>query len=197
MISMKVVTENLKPVSDGLAKPTGRWTKVSGMVRELSNFCVLLTVILCLVFSIFTVPRLFGISPFVVQSASMEPTIPTGSVVFVNTKDTEVEEGDIVTYSLSLGDDKAVFVTHRVSRIDTDSGLIQTKGDNNDSADGWLEPSAITGTVVKYVPWCGFVLDSLQRTGFVMIALWMAVINLILMMIPYILTMVDELEETP
>lgn len=162
-------------------------TKTSKIIREVSNICVILTVIVCLVFSIFTVPRLFGISPFVVQSASMEPAIPTGSVVFVDTKDVEPEEGDIITYSLSVGGDKGVFVTHRVKQIDAEKGLIQTKGDNNDNADGWLDKSAVTGTVIKYIPWCGFALDALQQAGFVLIAVWMLVVNLILMMVPSIL----------
>lgn len=168
--------------------------KASGIIREISNICVIFTVIICLVFSIFTIPRLFGISPFVVQSASMEPAIPTGSVVFVDTKDTDPAEGDIITYSLSVGGDKGVFVTHRVNKIDAKNGLIQTKGDNNDNADGWLDKSAVTGTVIKYIPWCGFVLDALQQAGFVLIAVWMLVINLILMMVPSIL---DALGHTP
>jgi hypothetical protein len=45
----------------------------------------------------------------------MEPTIPTGSLVYVNTKDTQVSEGDIVTFFLSNGTDE-INVTHRVEK---------------------------------------------------------------------------------
>lgn len=153
----------------------------------MSNICIIITVIICIVFFTFTAPRLFGISPFVVQSASMEPVIPTGSVVFVNTKAADINEGDIITYSLPVGDNKAIFVTHRIYKMDADAGMMQTKGDNNDNADGWISMAAITGKVIGHIPACGFVLDALQKTGFILIAIWIFVINAILMMVPYIL----------
>lgn len=171
-------------------------SKISNILRILGNICVILTVLICLVFSVFTIPRFFGITPFVVQSSSMEPEITTGSVVFTNTKDTDVEVGDVITYSLSTGEKTGVFVTHRVNDIDEERGLIQTKGDNNDNPDGWLEKSAITGTVLFHVPKVGFILDHLQEKGFVILAIWVFVINVLLMMLPYVLDMMSG-EETP
>lgn len=156
--------------------------KISKVLRILSNICIALTVLICLVFSVFTVPRLFGVTPFVVQSSSMEPAIHTGSVVFTNRKDTDVKKGDIITFSLTTGDKSGVFVTHRVNDIDKERGLIQTKGDNNDKADGWLDKSAITGTVLFSIPKVGFILNSLQEAGFVILAIWVFVINAVLML---------------
>lgn len=189
---MKVVKEKIQNTVNS-QKNNSTLSKISLIFEEVSNLCVVLTIIICLIFSIFTLPRLFGIVPFVVQSSSMEPAIPTGSVVFVDTKDTDVKEGDIITYSLSTGNNSGVFVTHRVYKIDDENNLIQTKGDNNDNADGWIDKSAITGTAINYIPWCGFVLNSLQETGFVIIAIWMFVINLILMMIPQILNTLENM----
>lgn len=192
---MKIDKEKLEIAAEPQENHTDILSGVSQVIQHMSDLCVIFTVVICLIFSVFTVPRLFDISPFVVQSASMEPTIPTGSVVFVNTKDTDVKEGDIITYSLSVGENKGVFVTHRVHKMDTESGLIQTKGDNNDNADGWIDGSAVVGTVLNYLPWCGFVLDSLQRAGFVIIAIWMFAVNLILMMVPYIIRTIRNLSE--
>lgn len=160
--------------------------KLSKVVKIVGNVVFVMTLVICLFFSVFTIPRLFGIKPFVVQSSSMEPTIPTGSVIFCNTKDTDVEKDDIITFSLAVSEDKGVYVTHRVYDINKD-GLIQTKGDNNDSADGWLEPSAVTGTYVIHIPYCGFLLDALQNYGFVLVAIWVFIINLILMLFAKIL----------
>lgn len=160
--------------------------KLSRVVKVIANVVFILTLVVGLIFSIFTVPRLFGVKPFVVQSASMEPTIPTGSVVFVNTKNVYVEVDDIITFSLAVGEDKSVFVTHRAYDI-SDDGLIQTKGDNNDAPDGWLEPSAVTGTYLFHIPWCGFVLDQLQDYGFVLVTIWVFVINVMLAMLGKIL----------
>lgn len=165
--------------------------KISKLLKILGNVCVGLTIFICLVFSVFTVPRLFGIIPFVVQSSSMEPGIPTGSVVFTNANDTDVAVDDVITYSLSTGENTGVYVTHRVYDINEERGLIQTKGDNNDHPDGWLEKSAVTGTVLFHIPKAGFVLDRLQEKGFVVLAIWVFVINIILMVIPQILDALD------
>ena len=154
-------------------------------VLWLNRIVAVLTVIILIVVAGFTAPRLFGVKPFVVLSGSMEPTIPTGSCVFVNTKDRDVSEGDIITFSLSTGENTGVFVTHRVNKI-TDDGLIQTKGDNNDNPDGYLEKDAVVGTVIFHVPVLGQVLDFLQSKGFVLNALWVFVINIITMLLSWL-----------
>lgn len=164
--------------------------KLSKFLKLLGNVCIGLTVLVCLVFSVFTIPRFFGITPFVVQSGSMEPEIPTGSVVFTNTNDTDVKVGDVITYSLSTEEDTGVFVTHRVHDINDERGLIQTKGDNNDNPDGWLGKEAVTGTVIFHIPKVGFILDKLQQKGFVVLAIWVFVINILLMIVPYILDLI-------
>ena len=146
-------------------------------IVSIVNRVVFFVTILILIFvSIFTIPRLFGVKPFVVLSGSMEPTIPTGSLVFVNTHDTNVAVDDVITFSLAVGSDKGVYVTHRVHAID-ESGLIQTKGDNNNDPDGWLSKEAVTGTVVLHVPFLGLILDFLQNKGFLVVAGWVFLIN--------------------
>lgn len=73
-----------------------------------------------------------GMRPYVIVSGSMEPTIQTGSVCFVDETVTyeEVQENDIIAYEAANGS----YVTHRAIDI-TESG-IETKGDNNDVSDG-------------------------------------------------------------
>ena len=128
----------------------------------------------------FTVPRLFGVYPFVVQSSSMEPAIPTGSVVFVNTKDSDMEAGDVVTFGLSAGEGKGkgVYVTHRIYRIFEEEDLIQTKGDANNAPDGYLEKGAVLGKAFLRVPRIGFLLDYLQkRHGYIILAVLVCGLN--------------------
>lgn len=74
---------------------------------------------------------IIGIEPSVVQSGSMEPTIQTGSLCFINklTKYDEIKENDIIAFKLPTG----VGVTHRVIKITNDG--FTTKGDNNDTED--------------------------------------------------------------
>ena len=90
------------------------------IVKWINRIVLLLTILICILMAGFLVPRLFGVTSFVVLSGSMEPVIPTGSAVFVNTKDTDVEKGDIITYSLGVGDDETVYVTHRVFHVRED-----------------------------------------------------------------------------
>lgn len=73
-----------------------------------------------------------GMRPYVIVSGSMEPTIQTGSVCFVDETVTyeEVQENDIIAYEAANGS----YVTHRAIDI-TESG-IETQGDNNDVSDG-------------------------------------------------------------
>lgn len=169
--------------------------KISKCLKVLGNLCIGITILICLVFSAFTVPRCFGITPFVVQSSSMEPAITTGSVVFTDTKDTDVAVNDVITYSLSTGENTGVFVTHRVYAVDEEQGLIQTKGDNNDSPDGWLDKSAVTGTVRLHIPKIGFLLNSLQEKGFVVVAIWVFVINVLVMGASHITDMIISQSE--
>lgn len=71
---------------------------------------------------------LWGIRVNVVLSGSMEPAIPTGGIVFTDTRQTAPCTGDIITYRLG-----ETTVTHRVVR--TEKGSYITRGDANDGED--------------------------------------------------------------
>lgn len=87
----------------------------------------------------------------------MEPTIKTGSIIFVE-KNAEFQTGDIVTYTISNS-----FITHRISKqVDPDKYIM--KGDANISDD----PSAIykpqiIGKVVLIIPYLGYILIYLKQ----------------------------------
>lgn len=149
--------------------------RVTRAIDRIVFFCTLL---ILLVVGCFTVPRLFGFVPFTVQSASMEPEIPTGSVVFVNENDKDVEVGDVITFGLSTGESTGVYVTHRVHALK--DGLVQTKGDANDNTDGFLETEAIVGTVIFHVPKVGFLLNTLNTGhGYAILAALILFVNVI------------------
>ena len=92
-----------------------------------------------------------------VKSGSMEPAIPTGSVVFV--KDVPAEQakvGDVITYR----DDGDNLITHRVVERYTagESLRFVTKGDANDDPDA--EPiyrGDFVGVVTFSIPLIGYV----------------------------------------
>ena len=95
-----------------------------------------------------------GVEPFVVQSGSMNPTIKTGSISFINkrVKYENIKENDIIAYNSTIGDK----VTHRVISI-TDKGF-ETKGDANSDSDG------VTTTKENYI---GKNIFSIPKAGYV------------------------------
>lgn len=152
------------------------------IIKWFNRLVLFLTVLVCILMAGFLVPRLFGIQPFVVLSGSMEPQIPTGSVVFVDTKDRDVSEGDIITYDLAPDEEEPIYVTHRVKQV-FDDRQIQTQGDHNEHADEYLEPSAIAGTAIFHIPYFGYVLDWLQNTGYAVVVFWILAANIFAMVL--------------
>lgn len=76
-----------------------------------------------------------GSSLISVQTGSMSPTIPTGSLIVSRMVDVgQVKVGDVVTARL---DDASPLITHRVVRIqrDRDGIALVLKGDANDTED--------------------------------------------------------------
>ena len=109
---------------------------------------------------------LWGIRVNVVLSGSMEPAIPTGGIVFTDTRQTAPCTGDIITYRLG-----ETTVTHRVVR--TERGSYITRGDANDGEDASpVAPSQVVGTVVFCLPRLGYAVAFLQkRTVFCLLLL--------------------------
>ena len=84
----------------------------------------------------------------VVQTGSMEPTIPVGSLVITRTA-SDYQTGDVITYKQGGN-----FVTHRIAGV-TSAGY-QTKGDANNAADGNLVTKpAIAGKLLVSLPHVG------------------------------------------
>lgn len=99
---------------------------------------------------------LFGIHPYAVTSGSMEPAIPTGSMVFSKeTSFDKLKEGDVITFMIS--DEQTV--THRIKRINTDKEKFTTKGDANDVEDSkQVSYENVIGKVVLHVPYLGYMM---------------------------------------
>ena len=104
---------------------------------------------------------LFGITPYVVLSGSMEPNIKVGSVCFINknVKYEKIKENDIIAFKF----DDGVLVTHRVVRKN-EKGLI-TKGDANKSEDTTAVTSTnYVGKNIFSIPKAGVVVKVIQST---------------------------------
>ncbi len=105
---------------------------------------------------------LFGVSPLIVVSGSMEPTIRTGSLLLARERPVgEVDVGDIVTVERTDGHG---LITHRVQAVDTVDGVITLtlKGDANTLSDPTTYTPASVGSYVFAIPGAGHLAAFLQ-----------------------------------
>lgn len=148
-----------------------------GRILSLITFLVLFSA------GFFMIPRLWGWEPLIVMSGSMEPTIPTGSVLFTDTRNREPMENDIITYQLEQRWEKeAMMVTHRVIRLEVRSGetVYVTKGDANQQEDFVpVREHQITGIYVFHVPKVGTFMSKFDRKLWITAALWLLLLNIL------------------
>jgi signal peptidase I len=139
-----------------------------GVLGKIASWVVLVAVTLvALALVAITVgPRFLPYQALVVRSGSMQPAIPTGSIVFYRKVDAAtVKVGDVIVFSRpGLPNEK---VTHRVFKIGSDSTgrYFITKGDANSTPDDWHVPAVGTGWLATFhVPLIGYALVDLQST---------------------------------
>ena len=101
-------------------------------------------------------PMFMGWGAAVVQTGSMEPNVPVGTLIVIHEQDT-YEKGDVVTYI----DYRDWSITHRVEFIK--DGIVSTRGDANQVSDPLFDEEAIVGKMVFMIPHVGKVLDFIKQ----------------------------------
>lgn len=124
------------------------------------------------------------VKPFIVLTGSMNPSIPQGSIIFVQRGFENIKVGDIITFKRP---DKPVDnVTHRIVGETTLDNKVayRTKGDANDGDDMWVvRKEAIWGKALFSVPLLGYLISfSKTKVGV-----------LLVIALPLIIITVDEL----
>jgi len=122
------------------------------------------------------VPRATGAVPYHVQTGSMRPSLPPGTLVVVRPVDPdEIGIGTVITYQLVSG--QPAVTTHRVTSVGINnvSGerIFRTKGDANDAVDPEpVRPVQVRGEVWYAVPYVGRTSDLVAgRTQLPLLAL--------------------------
>ena len=148
-------------------------------MKYIKNSVYTIAVLLILMIGVLLIAGRFGIGgvrALVVQSGSMEPTIPTKSVVLTAPVHS-YSSGDVITFKQSGRD--AVLVTHRIVRVEQKASDIQfiTKGDANEEADGETVPSQdVIGKVLFSIPFIGAIVSLAQtQIGFLLLVIIPAV----------------------
>lgn len=134
---------------------------VSAVCRALGTAILILLIVTCIPF---TVPKLLGYRAYTVISGSMEPEIPTASLVYIKAIEPhEIQVKDVIAYY--GGRDSNAIITHRVVENSTEKRQFITKGDANRTQD--LNPVAysnVIGRVELTIPKLGVIARGL--TGF-------------------------------
>ena len=155
-------------------------------IKNITNgvYCLILIflviVFLAIIFSLVRAPG--GISLFIVQSGSMEPSVKTGSLALTQNKN-EYFEGEIVTFipnSETKMSENRASIMHRIVAETKENGktYFTTKGDANQGNDP--EPvtkNQILGKVLITIPYAGYAV-SYARTipGFMFLIVVPAVV---------------------
>lgn len=103
-------------------------------------------------------PHLAGCQIYNVVSGSMEPAIPTGSIVYVKSAEaSEINKGEVIAFYSEKG--SGAIITHRVVKNQLISGKFITKGDANEKEDVTpVDYDRLIGKVVFSMPVMGSVL---------------------------------------
>lgn len=100
-------------------------------------------------------------SLYVVVSGSMEPAIPTGSVVVVRQANTRsLQKGDVIAFTSPTNPKETI--THRIVDVSHtfNSVAYTTKGDHNASPDAWtVLPEQIKGKYQLGIPYLGYLIS--------------------------------------
>ena len=132
------------------------------IIDVLKNITIAVVVLLALTAIAANIKLPQGYKILVVQSGSMEPAIPVGSVVLTKptagvaapTPITRFFEGDVITYAAV----KQSLVSHRVVSISEENGefFYKTKGDANETSDQKLvSEKDVVGKVMFAAPFIG------------------------------------------
>ncbi len=103
-------------------------------------------------------PRLAGATPYTILTGSMQPAMPSGTLVVVKPVAPEnIAIGTAITYQLESG--KPSVATHRVVRVGIDGTgqrIFSTQGDANNAPDEKpVLPAQVRGEVWYSVPYLG------------------------------------------
>ena len=147
---------------------------MSTVLIYLLSACILIGAIL-FAFDASPSKSVFGYRYYTVLTPSMSPNYNVGDVVFVHIDGPDsINEGDVITFNPSR--DNNTYLTHRVvEKLENYQGTgvtcFRTKGDANDSEDGFLiDEERVIGKVVFGIPKLGYIIRFAQLRWYVIAA---------------------------
>lgn len=134
------------------------------LLKKIGSSIFAIGCILLLAVSLLSKYHIWGYQFYNILTGSMEPTIPTGSVVVVKQVDPEeIQVNDVITFGSVAGNN---LTTHRVIEIynTSDEVLFQTKGDANDVKDPIrVGEKYLIGKVIFHIQYLGDVIEFVKN----------------------------------
>lgn len=174
---------------------------MSRTIKRIWNVFTSIIVVLAVLIAVFLVGvRLIaGLTPFSVQTGSMEPEYPVGSLVYVKECTLrDIKPGDTVSFVINADLDVA---THKVESVDLEKGTFVTYGiankDDNGNyiMDGERDGRNLIGKVAFSIPYLGYVSDYVMNPPGSYIAVIILLTLLILAFIPDIVEKTTKKEK--
>jgi len=130
------------------------------MKRMIRLILGLILILMLLVALSIAVPNAFGTKTMVVQSGSLEPAMPAGSLVFVvPAAKKDIQVGDVISYSIN---ERITVLTYRVIAVD-EQGRFGVKDEMNPAVNVHPVPyDNVLGVVRFSVPFAGYVMDYIK-----------------------------------
>ena len=164
----------------------------AGVFRTMGLLMMIAVIVGCIPL---TVPKVFGYQIYHITSGSMEPEIPTGSIIYAKQTDPlELQPKDVIVFYGGQGADTTV--THRVVENRREDQKLVTKGDANAGNDVLPVPyRQVIGCVELSIPNLGFLVSFFASGQGKISMLAFLVAGLLFRMVG--LRMADDLNETP
>ena len=130
-----------------------------------TGITVILFSIIAILLLVFFIPQCMGYQPYNIQTGSMTPKYPIGSMIYVKVTPLEkLDVNDVITFRTSQ--DGGWVVTHRITQVDKVSGMIVTKGDANNTEDGSILYSSVIGRATNFaIPYLGAIVTAYQNSN--------------------------------
>jgi signal peptidase len=144
-----------------------------------------------------------GLQFYAVTSGSMEPAIPTGSLIKVGKyKLDDLQQGDVITFTVPSDKPQPQIVTHRIQQVEKEEELVATdsatanqdqppkkivsyqfttQGDANNKPDDYqVKPGDILGKYQWHLPYLGYISAFTQTaTGFIILVVVPAIVLIV------------------
>lgn len=155
-----------------------------------------LLVLIATPYIVYLVPQYLGVDAYVVDSGSMDPTIPEGSVVYEQWNNPDsLEEDDIIIFRPNSSEINEEIVVHRIieRREGNYTPEFRTKGDANQEPDpGWTPGYRVVGQEMFHIPYIGYYISATNSLFFVLLLMFVPASILIYQQITRIIENMDD-----